>query len=322
MVVIYKRQFGALCLAVALGMPFSAHADNASTTPQISVINLQVVKNERGEQNVITPKGDLAPLPGAGVNGGVAQIFFGSQGGFWYTDQTGQTIDLSPTVQELQARRAQQVPQYAPVAPPQTYENSTQTQSSRGSGVATAVTTAAAAAGGAMMGSAMTHNYYNAPYGTPMHYGNGQPYYYHDGERREFEELNQNQKMVIYNKRKLEDQQKQDAFKQAQTNRQTNMESRQSQFGGQGHEQNFQKQQEWYQNQLKENSHQWKKTAENPFASQQFSRDGFSRGERTERAGRGERAGREARQTGGARFGGGERGGGGLRGGGGGRRGR
>ena len=104
----YGRHFATLLLSAALMLPMSAHA-GTEPAPQISVINLQVVNDPRGGQSVITPKGDLAPLPGSGVNGGVAQIFFGSQGGFWYTDQTGQTVDLTPTVQELQARRAQQV---------------------------------------------------------------------------------------------------------------------------------------------------------------------------------------------------------------------
>ncbi len=315
MVVVNKRHFAAILISAALLLPLPAHAGNEQA-PQVSVINLQVVNNDRGGQSVITPKGDLAALPGSGVNGSVAQIFFGSQGGFWYTDRTGQTIDLSPTVQELQARRAQQVPQYAPVAPVND-AYATESQGTRGSGVVSTVATAAAAAGGAAVGAAMTHGYYNAPYGTPMYYGNhGNPYYYHNGERREVEDLNPNQKMVIYNKRQLDKQQKEQAIQQRQSNKQSGQEARQAQFGGrEAHEQNFQRQQDWYQNQLKDNSHQWKRHDENPFASQQFSRDSFSRGER------GARAGREARQSG-ARFGGGERRGGGGGRGGGGRRGR
>jgi uncharacterized membrane protein YgcG len=318
MVVVFKRHFAALLIATALLAPVGAAQADNQPAPQISVINLQVVKNERGSQSVITPKGDLAALPGAGVDGAVAQIYFGSQGGFWYTDRTGQTIDLSPTVQELQARRAQQIPQYAPVS-------DTSYQNNGGSAIATA----AAAAGGAALGSAMSHGYYNAPYGTPMYYGNhGNPYYYNNGERREIEELNQNQKMAVHNKRTLEDQQKQEALSQRQSNKQASQENRQAQFSGgqQAHEQNFQKQQDWYQNQLKENSGKWKKHDQNPFASNEFSRDSFSKGERAGRETRqsGERSvgAERGRSAGGGRHGGGGggRGGGGR--GGGGRRGR
>lgn len=305
---VYKWNFAALVLSTAFLVPLSAAMAGNEPAPQVSVINLQVVKNERGGQSVITPKGDLAALPGAGVAGNVAQIFFGSQGGFWYTDQTGQTIDLYPTVQELQARRAQQVPQYAPVYD-NSYQDSTTQQSSQSSGnsgvgsvaagLGSAVVTGAAAAGGAALGAAMTHGYYNVPYGTPMYYGNhGNPYYYHDGERREFEDLNQNQKMAIYNKRKLENQQREDALAQRQTSKQANQDARQAQFNNrENHHQNFQRQQDWYQNQLKENSHNWKRQGDNPFASQNFSRDSFSRGER---------GGGSLRQSG-ERFGGGGR---------------
>lgn len=306
--VINRQPLAGLLIFAALLVPAAGHA--AEQDPQVSVINLQVVKNQQGGQSVITPKGDLAALPGAGVDGNVAPIYFGSQGGFWYTDKTGQTIDLSPAVQELQARRAQQVPQYAPVAQP------TQVVQQSSGGGGSALTTAAAAAGGAMLGASLNH--YNAPYGTPMYYGNHGGYYYNDGERREIEELNQNQKAVIYNKRQLDNQQKQQAVAQRQAN----------QAGGQhagGQQADFQKQQQWYQSQLKEHSHKdWQKPSENPFASQKFSRDSFSQG----RSGHG----REARQSdlggGGGRSrggaGGGRGGGGGGRGGGGGggRRGR
>src|SRR5579883_904423 len=105
----------AIAVSLSLQMPFQVKAQN-SGSPQVSVVNLQVVPGQNGGQEVITPKGDLAPLPGGGVAGNVVQIYVGSQGGFWYVDKTGETIDLTPYVKALQARRASeanvQVPQY------------------------------------------------------------------------------------------------------------------------------------------------------------------------------------------------------------------
>src|SRR5262249_38988391 len=149
-------------------------------------------------QSVITPKGDMATLPGAGVAGNTAEIYFGTQGGFWYTDKTGKTIDLSPTVQSLQARRARtqqaaQVPQYAPEPyyPAEQQQQSSTNNSDSGGGGRSALGTAAVAGMGAMAGAAMS-NHYNAPYGTPMYYGPHGGYYYNNGERRELEDVNLN----------------------------------------------------------------------------------------------------------------------------------
>jgi hypothetical protein len=297
--VMNRQYLAGLFIFTALLVP-AAHAGEQQ--PQVSVINLQVVTNAQGGQSVITPKGDLAPLPGSGVDGSVAQIYFGSQGGFWYSDKRGQTIDLTPTVQELQARRAQQVPQYAPVPE----------QSAQNNSGSSAMATAAAAAGGAAVGTALTRGYYNAPYGTPMYYGNQGPYYYNNGERREIDELNQNQKQAIYNKRQVENQQKQQLVDQRQSNqqaRQTQQDQRQA--GGQ--QADFQRQQQWYQQELKNSSRQWHKQAENPFASQQFSRDSFAQGRSEQRVGRDARqsdlGGGRSRHSGGrSRSGGGRRG--------------
>ncbi len=300
----------------------AAQAQN-SKEPQVSVINLQTVRNQNGTQSVITPKGDLAVLPGAGVDGAVAQIYFGSQGGFWYQDRTGQTIDLSPTVQDLQARRARQVPQYAPIT--ETPAQTVQESSNGNRPVGSAVTTAVAAAGGAALGTAMTHGYYNAPYGTPMYYGHSNsPYYYRDGERREVEELNQNQKMVLYNKRQVENQQKQQALQQRQSNQQSQQQQTSQRQGG-GQQANFERQEQWYQQQVKEKPSQFQRQAENPFASQQssgrFANGGDDGGRHRERSSQNaERGGRQsARERGGDRAGARS---GVSRGGGGGRRGR
>jgi len=304
--------------------------------PQVSFVTLQVVRNSDGSQSVITPKGDLAILPGHGVNGNVAEIYMGSQGGFWYTDKTGQTVDLTPTVQALRARRAQsqqavQAPQYAP----EPYEQAPAQEQAPSSSGGRPLGTAAAAGVGAMVGSALSNHYYNAPYGTPMYYGpGGRPYYYGEGERREFEELNPNQKAVIYNKRQMDQQNQQQAVQKSQANRQarqdqaaSNQQSRQQPIqqgqasrlsqadrgGSRGEEANFQRQQQWYQEQRQQNPQKWQKTADNPFVTEQ------SFGNRGARESAHNRAGREGPSQRSSARGGRSAGGGG---GGGGRRGR
>lgn len=335
-----------ICLSAALLLSTPAWAQGGQ--PQVSVVTLQVVQNPDGSQSVITPKGDLAPLPGSGVYGNTAQIYMGAKGGFWYTDRNGQSVDLDAAVRQLQARRAGaqqavQVPQYAPQpyyqvpsqqAPPQQQAaaqpaeitnnyNSSGGSSNSGGGMG-AVGTAAAAGLGAMAGAAMSNSYYNAPYGTPMYYGaNGQAYGYHNGEQ--FEDLNQNQKMALYNhnqiKQQNQQQMQQQALQQTQTNQQNrqgsmteNQTNRQTAYSRQ-HE-NYQKQQQWYQDQQKQNPQRFQQAENNPFVAQGGSaRDGASnfaqeRGAGGERASSMNGAGAEARAGGGLR---GE-GGGGLRG--------
>ncbi len=303
-----KSCLAALCLSTALLLTAPA-APAQNEAPQVSMVTLQVVQNPDGSQSVVTPKGDLATLPGAGVNSRTAEIYMGAQGGFWYTDKRGQTVNLDATVQALQARRASnqqtaQVPQYAPEP---YYQAPQQQQQSTGSG-ATALGTAAAAGMGAMAGAAISNSYYKTPYGTPMYYGaNGHPYSYGNGEQRELKELNPNQKAVIYNKNQKEQQNKQQALQQSQANHQNQM----AQSGAQ--QQNFQHQQQWYQNEMKQNPKQFKKAENNPFISQD-SRDLSSRGKReasaehsSMRSQRGGGGGRERSGGSGARGGGGRR---------------
>ncbi len=336
-----KNHIAALLIAASifLTIPAPSYAQN-NEGPQVSTVLLKVVRNQDGSQSVITPKGDLAPLPGAGVSGDAAEIYMGSQGGFWYQDMSGQTVDLSAAVQALQARRqratAHQVPQYAPQpyypeqAPAQTSQTTQTTTQSTGSGALTAVGTAAAAGMGAMAGAAMSHNYYNAPYGTPMYYGaQGNPYYYNNNnERQTFSDLNANQQAVLYNKRKTtvnnqaeavqhaqtSQQNRQDQYQTSQQNRQTQYQSaqqtRQTEYqnnqanrtqmaqeaqtnrSGSQHQENYQKQQQWYQQQVSQNPGRFQKSESNPFTAQQGGGGRFA----------------EARsEGGGGRFGGGER---------------
>lgn len=282
-----KALLTTLCLSAVLLL--SAPAWAQGTQPQVSVVTLQIVQNPDGSQSVITPKGDLAPLPGAGVYGNTAQIFMGAQGGFWYTDRNGQSVDLDEAVKALQARRAgnlqkAQVPQYAPQpyyqaqqqAPqqqqaPTEVTNNYNSSGNSGSGAMGAVGTAAAAGLGAMAGAAMSNSYYNAPYGTPMYYGaNGQAYGYHNGEQ--FQDLNENQKMALYNQNQIKQQNQQQAIQQTATNQQNrqssmseNQTNRQTAYGGQ---ENYQKQQQWYQEQQKQNPQRFQQAASNPFVAQ------------------------------------------------------
>lgn len=341
-----KALLTTICLSAALLLSAPTWAQGAQ--PQVSVVTLQVVQNPDGSQSVITPKGDLAPLPGSGVLGNTAQIYMGAKGGFWYTDRNGQSVDLDSAVRQLQARRAGaqqavQVPQYAPqpyyqapqqqqaAAPPTEITNnynSSGGSGSSGSGAMGAVGTAAAAGLGAMAGAAMSNSYYNAPYGTPMYYGaNGQAYGYHNGEQ--FEDLNQNQKMALYNQNQIkqqnQQQMQQQALQQTQTNQQNrqgsmseNQTNRQTAYGAQ-HE-NYQKQQQWYQDQQRQNPSRFQQSENNPFVAQGGNaRDGANNFAQNRAGGgegasslRGSGAGAEARAGGGFRGeGGGFRGAGG-----------
>lgn len=270
---------------LSLGTAISPVLAQDSSEPQVSMVTLKAVKGPGGGTAVITPKGMVAPLPGAGVSGDTAQIYIGSSGGFWYTDKNGQNVDLTEAVHRFQAKMGNmqpaQVPQYAPQpyyqqAPQQ--ENQVQSQSSGNSGGSSAMGTAAAAGLGAMTGAAVTglinRSYYDAPYGTPMYYGAGGPYYYNNGERMTVNDLSPNQKAFAYNQyasNQQEQAQRQAAAQQRYDTRQSNMQTAYSQ-----HQSNIQQQQNWYQNQLKENPQRkesWqnqRNTGNNPFVAQHY----------------------------------------------------
>jgi hypothetical protein len=293
-----KHLSAALMLSafLMLGAPKAySEVQQNQQVPDVSVVNLQAVQNADGSQSVITPKGDLAVLPGAGVNGNVAQIYFGSHGGFWYVDKTGNTVDLKATVESLQARRTKaaqqsaQVPEYVPMPQQDYYEDDSVQQDQGGSGggrvsnIANTAVTAAAAGVGAAAGAALSNPYYRAPYGTPMYYGAGGPYYYNHGDRRELEDvnLNQNQKMAMYNKRQIDQQNKQKVASQAASQRSAASASAAS-AGTSG---DFRHQQDWYNQQRQQNPSQFSQQAA---ASNPFARSGEG-GERERRNGDGER---------------------------------
>lgn len=161
------------CLSLFLSVSVWIAAPNfafAQGNPTVSAVTLQVVPGQQGQQCVVTPRGLAVPLPGSGVNSSTVQIYMGSQGGYWYVDKYGQTVDLTAAVQQLRAAQSTApVPQSAP--PP---------QSQGGSGAGTAAVTAAAAGLGAMTGAAVANSYNNVPYGTPLYYPRGAAPYYVD----------------------------------------------------------------------------------------------------------------------------------------------
>lgn len=108
-----------------------AHSQNQ---PNVSVVNLSVQTDDKGKQMVLTPRGFLVPLPGAGVTTNAVQMYMGRDGGFWYVDWTGKSTDITEYVAQVRAQtdrvlaaRGQQAQgqptpapsQYQQAAPPQ-----------------------------------------------------------------------------------------------------------------------------------------------------------------------------------------------------------
>lgn len=233
--------------------------------PEISAVTLQVVPGPNGgPQSVITPRGMVVPLPGPGVNSNSVQIFMGSQGGYWYVDRNGQNVDLTAAVERFRQMSGQtgvmaaqtQIPQYAAAPPVNIYNEqapSNTSSSGGGSGVGSTLVTATAAGLGAMAGSAMTNSYYNngyyhgVPYGTPLYYpSGGNPYYRGAGGNTVNVDRTYNGGNNTAN------------INNGDISRE--------------HANTFQKQQEWYANQQRQNPSQfqnWQKSAggDNPFVS-------------------------------------------------------
>jgi hypothetical protein len=171
-------QISAFVIVSLLTQP--VFAQNGALPDNISMVTLNTQMSPAG-QTVITPKGYVVPVPGAGVNGPVLQVFMGSKGGFWYVDKNGQQVDLTPTVQRLQGTVMQSqpkapAPQYAP-APMMYAAAPAYSQAAPGQSAATTALVGATAAGlGAMTGAAIANSsnensWNHMPYGTPVHYG-------------------------------------------------------------------------------------------------------------------------------------------------------
>lgn len=251
---------GILALSVTLTafVFFPVEGSAQGSTPSVSVVSLQTQPGPNGSQMVVTPRGMVVPLPGAGSGTSSVQIYMGSQGGYWYVDKTGQTVDLTQGVAALQARVSQnaysgQMPQYAPdpyatQQPPVTvnnYTNQTESGSSNsgGSGTGTAVAAGLAGVAGMATGMAMGSMWNNVPYGTPYYYGaGGHPYYYGNGGKPVY--VNNSNKNVNVNT--------------AYTNT-TNV-----------HANNLQQQQDWYNKQVAQNPNRYQnaQAQQNPFVRQ------------------------------------------------------
>ena len=179
-------------MAVTVPMVSQAVLAQGGLPDNVSMVTLNTQMTPAG-QTVITPKGYVVPVPGAGVNGPVLQVFMGSKGGFWYVDKNNQQVDLTPTVQRLQgsviqAQPKAQAPQYAPM--PMTYAAApayNQVPQTNSTNVAAASATAAglgAMAGAAIANSSNNNESWNhMPYGTPIHYGEDQKAYYNAGNK-------------------------------------------------------------------------------------------------------------------------------------------
>lgn len=314
-------------MGIAVGALISFNSLNCQPAksqeqPNVSVVNLTVQQGQNGQQLVLTPRGYLVPLPGAGVNSNVVQIYMGSTGGYWYTDRSGQTVDLTAYVQQLRAKmgqaQAQQSapPQYAPYAyaPQAPVQYTQQTTNNNNSGSNGAVAAAAIGAG-AMIGTSIANAAYynNVPYGTPMYYGaNGRPYYNDENGKNVF--VNDDGQVKwnnVYAANQIQNNRQEQQLQQANAYRQNEQASRQaayssaaaqqqqaaqpSQFNRRDYDaqqhQNFQQQQQWYQNQTQDRaraqSWQQQSQGENPFV-----RQGDNRGEQA-----GGFGGREQRQA-------------------------
>lgn len=271
------------CLSISAWIALPCEVSAQGGAPTVSTVTLQVVPGQQGQQDVITPRGMAVPLPGAGVNGNSVQIYMGSQGGYWYIDRNGQNVDLTGYVQQFRSTAGQaagQVPQYAAAPAPVQIVNE-QAPSSGGSGSSGMGTAAAAGLGaglGAMAGAAMSGAYYNngyynnVPYGTPVYYPRGgNPYYVNAGGNN----VNVNH---------------------SYTGDTTNVKANQPNYDH--HTNELEKQQQWYQNQQKENSKQfkaWQKNSgDNPFVNQenQGRRGRFGNAAAQDDSGRGGRFGR------------------------------
>lgn len=176
----------ALFMGLSAVTPLLSYAQGQSV-PTVSMVTLQTLPGQNGQQMVVTPRGKVVPLPGAGVNGNVVQVYMGSQGGVWYVDRNGQQVDLTPAINAYSnASQTAQVPQYAPQPVVNNYYNQENPNgSSSSSGGGSSAGTAVAAGLGAATGAALTNAlmdsgsyYHGVPYGYPVYYGaNGQPYY-------------------------------------------------------------------------------------------------------------------------------------------------
>lgn len=177
-----------LLIAVSCTVP-AALADSLSNNGGVASITLRVNK-ANGQQFAVTPRGENVLLPGAGVKGDDVHIFIGANGGYWYVDKNGNQIDLHDAAEQVKAMRAGGNGYNQPYLPPYNPNayageqqptnvtnvyNQQPTSSSGGSGAGAAAAVAGTAGmlGGMAIGAAMN----DVPYGHPVYYNGGSPYY-------------------------------------------------------------------------------------------------------------------------------------------------
>lgn len=98
------KNLSAVALAISLLCQLSSQPASSQGQPNVSVVNLSVQTDDSGKQLVLTPRGFLVPLPGAGVITNAVQIYMGRDGGFWYVDWTGKSTDITDYVAQVRAQ--------------------------------------------------------------------------------------------------------------------------------------------------------------------------------------------------------------------------
>jgi hypothetical protein len=221
-------------------MPQGYGSGQPVPTPEVSVVNLRTQPGSNGQQMVVTPKGMVVPLPGAGVNGSTVPIYIGGNGGFWYVDRYGQQVDLTPAVRAMQASASYSnmaAPQGAP--PQQTVINNNTGSGSGSSAAGTAAMAGLGAMTGALVGNAIDGNN-SVPYGTPVHYASGYAPYYNQGGKP----------VYVNNSTKTADVNQANVY----------------------HPQSLQQQQEWYHQQQAQQTSNWKNWQQQPVTNNPFVR--------------------------------------------------
>jgi hypothetical protein len=182
-----------LCLLATSLIAFGsgASADDQTALPatdnQVSMSIFPVVRDQAGQQAIITKAGYKVLVPGLGIAPdatGIA-VYQDKQNHFWYEDKNGATVPVSE--QQLQWTYAQikeqQVQRETAAQSPPTVNIQNSQPASNGSSMAgTAAVSGLASMGGAMAGSAMASSMYNSnyhgiPYGTPCYNDAGRAYY-------------------------------------------------------------------------------------------------------------------------------------------------
>jgi hypothetical protein len=186
-----------LCLMATSIIAFGSGASGQdqpalpATDNQVSMSIFPVIRDQAGQQAIITKAGYKVLVPGLGIAPdatGIA-VYQDKQNHFWYVDKNGATVPVSE--QQLQWTYAQikeqEVQRGMGTKNPTTTIVQNSQPASNGSAMAsTAAVSGLASMGGAMAGTAMASsitnamynsNYHGIPYGTPCYNEAGRAYY-------------------------------------------------------------------------------------------------------------------------------------------------